>query len=334
MGSLEGVVSTSTPWNGLITCPTDHGASGNAEIEFTRACNLPGPFPAVAQVLTALEQFWSGLLRETRWKPFPTHQPERPSRGSSASATSPLAAAASSAPAASAACLCVGVRVGCRSYCIEGGDESCKSLIGLIPIYHVLRCCRDILVANFCCLERPQFLVWGLQGELEVKPSLQLMHGAIQGGWCGVGECKGCLLIMQSLNEHFYHCFLDVFLVIGRHEGSSGLLYFKISSAWVAFPRVTGAAIERWDFHLLLYKADMGPFVSLRRKVFPVPGHLIAGTPLKFRSVHHQRTVHRVRGDVQSHYVAAVSLTIPGRGLGHGLDGLLDVTGDGRARGR
>ncbi|KAK3916089.1 Histidine decarboxylase [Frankliniella fusca] len=97
--------------------------------------------------------------------------------------------------------------------------------------------------------------------------------------------------------------------------------------------RVTGAAIERWDFHLLLYKADMGPFVSLWRKILPVPGHLIAGTPLKCRSVHHQRTVHRVRGDVQSRYVAAVSLTIPGRGLGHGLDGLLDVTGDGRARG-
>ncbi|KAK3908825.1 Desmocollin-1 [Frankliniella fusca] len=45
--------------------------------------------------------------------------------------------------------------------------------------------------------------------------------------------------------------------------------------------RVTGAAIERWDFHLLLYKADMGPFVSLWRKILPVPGHLIAGTPLK-----------------------------------------------------
>ncbi|KAK3926581.1 Serpentine receptor class gamma-11, partial [Frankliniella fusca] len=152
-----------------------------------------------------------------------------PSRGSSASATSSLAAAASSAPAASAACLCVGVRVGCSSYCIEGGDESCESLIiGLIPIYHVLRCGRDILVANFCCLERPHFLVWGLQGELEIKPTLQLMHGAIQGGWCGVG-----------------------------------------------------AAIERWDFHLLLYKANMGPFVLLRRKSLPVPGHLIAGTPLK-----------------------------------------------------
>ncbi|KAK3909868.1 MFS antiporter QDR2, partial [Frankliniella fusca] len=109
-----------------------------------------------------------------------------PSRGSSASATSSLAAAASSAPAASAACLCIGVRVGCSSYCIEGGDESCESLIiGLIPIYHVLRCGRDILVANFCCLERPHFLVWGLQSELEIKPSLQLMHGAIQGGWCG-----------------------------------------------------------------------------------------------------------------------------------------------------
>ncbi|KAK3918892.1 putative cyclic pyranopterin monophosphate synthase, partial [Frankliniella fusca] len=97
--------------------------------------------------------------------------------------------------------------------------------------------------------------------------------------------------------------------------------------------RVTGAAIERWDFHLLLYKADMGPFVSLWRKILPVPGHLIAGTPLKCRSVHHQRTVHQVRGDVQSHFVAAVSQTIPGRGLGHGLDGLLYVTGDGRARG-
>ncbi|KAK3918338.1 Isoleucine--tRNA ligase, partial [Frankliniella fusca] len=35
MGSLEGVVSTSTPWNGLITCSTGRGASGNAETELT-----------------------------------------------------------------------------------------------------------------------------------------------------------------------------------------------------------------------------------------------------------------------------------------------------------
>ncbi|KAK3929635.1 Retina-specific copper amine oxidase [Frankliniella fusca] len=45
---------------------------------------------------------------------------------------------------------------------------------------------RDIL-ASFFSLKHPHSLMWGLQGELEVKPPLQLVHSAVQGGWRGIG---------------------------------------------------------------------------------------------------------------------------------------------------
>ncbi|KAK3919906.1 tRNA-uridine aminocarboxypropyltransferase 1, partial [Frankliniella fusca] len=44
---------------------------------------------------------------------------------------------------------------------------------------------RDIL-ASFFSLKHPHSLMWGLQGELEVKPPLQLVHSAVQGGWRGI----------------------------------------------------------------------------------------------------------------------------------------------------
>ncbi|KAK3917129.1 Protein FAM83F, partial [Frankliniella fusca] len=88
--------------------------------------------------------------------------------------------------------------------------------------------------------------MWGLQGELEVKPPLQLVHSAVQGGW------RGIAIILSNYSK--------LHLIKG----------------------IACAAIERRDFYLLLDEADMRAFVLLRCKAFPVSRrHLIASTPLK-----------------------------------------------------
>ncbi|KAK3921797.1 Peroxidase skpo-1, partial [Frankliniella fusca] len=115
-----------------------------------------------------LSQFWSGFLRETRWNAFPAHQPENQSLKRFSWA-----------------------RNGITVELISSFSIRCSSFASVVALstgasFSFLGHKRDIL-ASFFSLKHPHSLMWGLQGELEVKPPLQLMHSAVQGSWCGIG---------------------------------------------------------------------------------------------------------------------------------------------------